>query len=39
MKIRLILAFVLAAVVTSIACTDKPPMVPDQEPAADAGAD
>jgi len=44
MKIRLALAFVLlAAVVSSIACNDKPPMVPDQDqtPAttADASAD
>jgi hypothetical protein len=31
MKIRLVLAFVLAAVVTSLACNDKPPMVPDQD--------
>jgi hypothetical protein len=33
MKIRLVLAFVLAAVVvtTTIACNDKPPMVPDQD--------
>ena len=43
MKIRVILAFVLAAVVTNVACNDKPPMVPDQDqtPAAtpDASAD
>ena len=43
MKIRLFLAFVLAAVVVNVACNDKPPMVPDQDqtPAttADASAD
>lgn len=39
MKIRLVLAFVLAAVVTSLACNDKPPMVPDQDQTADASAE
>jgi len=43
MKIRLALAFVLAVVATSVACNDKPPMVPDQDQTptttADASAD
>jgi hypothetical protein len=43
MKIRLVLAFALAVVLTGMACNDKPPMVPDndQTPAAtpDASAD
>ena len=40
MKIRFFLALLLAAVVTNVACNDKPPMVPDQEQTpADAGTD
>jgi predicted small lipoprotein YifL len=41
MKLRLVFAFVLAALVTSaLACgSDKPPMVPDQDLTADASAE